>query len=56
MTKPQFESYRYTDEICTLKSQSMVECRLPGSEIGSILTIHASAVPTESACADGEVR
>lgn len=56
LIKPQFESYRYTDEICTLKSQSMVECRLPGSEIGSILTIQAKAMPTESACADGEVR
>lgn len=56
LIKPQYESYRYTGEICRLQSQSIVECRLPGSEIGSILTIQAKVVPTESACADGEVR
>jgi len=56
MIKPQFETYRYVGEVCRLKSQSMVECRLPGSEIGSILAVHARAVPTESVCADGEVQ
>lgn len=54
--KPQYETYRYTGEITRLQSQSIVECRLPGSEIGSILAVQASAVPTESVCADGEVR
>ncbi len=54
--QPQFESYRYVGEICRLKGQSIVECRLPGSEIGSILAVYAKAVPTECACADGEVR
>lgn len=54
--KPQYETYRYTSEIARLQSQSIVECRLPGSEIGSILAVQASAAPTECVCADGEVR
>ncbi|MBO5240881.1 MAG: DUF3794 domain-containing protein [Clostridia bacterium] len=54
--KPQYETYRYTGEVARLQSQSIVECRLPGSEIGSILAVQASAVPTECVCADGEVR
>ncbi len=54
--KPQYETYRYTGEICRLQSQSIVECRLPGSEIGSILAVQANATPTENTCADGEVR
>ena len=54
--KPKFETYRYTGEICKVKSQSIVECRLAGSEIGSILAVQAKAVPTECSCADGEVR
>ncbi len=54
--QPQFESYRYVGEICRLKGQSIVECRLPGSEISSILAVYAKAIPTECACADGEVR
>lgn len=55
-TKPQFETYRYTGEIDCVNSQSMVECRLPGSVIGTILALQASAVPTECICADGEIR
>ena len=54
--KPQYETYRYTGEICNLTAQSMVECRLPGSEIGSVLAVHARAVGGECVCADGEVR
>lgn len=54
--KPQYETYRYTGEICNLTSQSIVECRLPGSEIGSVLAVQARAVTTECSCADGEVR
>ena len=53
--KPQFESYRYVGEICNVKAQTMVECRLPGSEISSILAVHAKAIPVECACSDGEV-
>ena len=56
MIKPQFETYRYVGEICRLKSQSIVECRLPGSEISSILAVHAQAATGDTACADGEVR
>ncbi len=54
--KPQYETYRYTGEVCRLHSQSMVECRLPGSEIGAVLAVQAVAMPTESTCADGEIR
>ena len=52
--KPQFESYRYVGEICRLQSQSLVECRLPGSEISGILAVQAKVVPAECACSDGE--
>ena len=54
--KPQYETYRYTDGLVTLRSQSMVECRLAGSEIGSILAVQVTAIPTECVCVDGEVR
>ncbi len=53
--KVQYQSYRYVGEICRLQSQSMVECRLPGSEISGILAVYAKAVPSECACLDGEV-
>lgn len=56
MVKPQFETYRYVGEVCRLRSQSIVESRLPGSEISSILAVQAKAVPAECACADGEVQ
>lgn len=56
MIKPQFETYRYVGEICRQKSQSIVECRLPGSEISAILAVHAKAAPTECACMDGEAQ
>lgn len=52
---PQYDSYRYVGEIGCFKSQSIVECRLPGSEVSGILAIHAKATPTEVVCADGEV-
>ena len=54
--KPQFETYRYVGELCRLRGQSIVECRLPGSEISSILAVNATAVAQDSACQDGEVR
>ncbi len=54
--QPQFDSYRYVGEVCRLKAQSIVEYRLPGSEISSILAVYAKAIPSECACADGEVR
>ena len=54
--KPQFDTYRYVGEICRLHGQSIVECRLPGSEISSILAVQAKAVPTECVCADGQVQ
>lgn len=56
MIKPQFESYRYVGEICRLNSQSIVECRLPGSEISGILAVYAKAVPADCVCADGVVQ
>lgn len=54
--KPQFESYRYIGEIGFVKSQSIVECRLPGSEISSILAVYAKAIPAECTCSDGEIQ
>ena len=54
--KPQFESYRYIGEICRLRGQSVVECRLPGSEIGGVLAVYAKAIAADCACADGEVQ
>ncbi len=54
--QPQFESYRYVGEICRLKGQSLVECRLPGSEINGILAVYVKAVPADCACVDGEVQ
>ena len=54
--KPQFDTHRYVGEVCRLKGQSIVECRLPGSEIGSILAVHAKAIPADCTCADGEVQ
>ena len=56
MFKAQYETYRYTGEVARLNSQSIVECRLPASEIGSILAVQAKAFATDCSCADGEVR
>ncbi len=52
---PQFENYRYVGEVCRLKGQSVVECRLPGSEIGSVLAVETKVVAGDCACVDGEV-
>ena len=54
--KPQYDTYRYTSELCRLESQSIVECRLQSGEIGSVLTVYAHAVPEEITCVDGEVK
>ena len=54
--KPQLDTYRYVGEICRLRGQSIVECRLPGSEVGTVLAIHAHAIPNDCVCADGEVQ
>ncbi|MBQ9714532.1 MAG: hypothetical protein IJV83_04335 [Clostridia bacterium] len=54
--KPQFECHRYVGEICRLHGQSVVECRLPGSEIGGVLAVYAKAIPADAVCADGEVQ
>lgn len=54
--KAQYENYRYVGEICRLENQSIVECRLPGSEISSVLAVSAKAVPSDPVCADGEVQ
>ncbi len=56
MIKPHYENYRYTTEICTAESGSIVECRLAGGEIGNILAIRASLSPTECICQDGEIK
>ena len=54
--KPRFDNYRYVGEICRLRGQSVVECRLPGSEISSILAVYAKAIPADTVCTDGEAR
>lgn len=54
--KPQYETHRYIGEICRLRGQSVVECRLPGSEISSILAVYAKAIPADNECRDGEVQ
>lgn len=54
--QPQFDTHRYVGEICRLRAQSIVECRLPGSEISSILAVNAKVFSHESVCQDGEVR
>ena len=54
--KPQYNTHRYTTELCKLESQSIVECRLQSGEIASVLTVYAKAVPEEVTCSDGEVK
>ncbi len=54
--QPQFESHRYIGEVCKVKGQSIVECRLSGSEISGVLAVQVKAIPTESVCLDGEVQ
>lgn len=52
----EFETHRFVGEVCRLRGQSIVEYRLPGSEISSILSAQATAIPSDCGCADGEVR
>ena len=54
--KPQYNTHRYTTELCKLNSQSIVECRLQSGEIASVLAVYANAVPEEITCSDGEVK
>lgn len=56
LIKPQYDTYRYTSELCKIQSQSIVECRLPSGEISSVVTVYARAVPEETSCLDGEVK
>ena len=52
----EFDTYRYVGEVCRLRGQSIVEYRLPGSEISGVLAVQATAFPSDCGCADGEVR
>ena len=52
----EFDTYRFVGEVCRLRGQSIVECRLPGSEISGVLAVQATAIPSDCGCADGEVR
>ena len=54
--KAQYDSYTYTSEVCRLKSQSIVECRVPGLEIVNVLATQAKAVAIACECLDGEVK
>lgn len=52
----EFETHRFVGEVCRLRGQSIVEYRLPGSEISSILSVQATATSSDCGCVDGEVR
>lgn len=52
----EFETHRFVGEVCRLHGQSIVECRLPGSEISAVLAVQATAIPSDCGCVDGEVR
>ncbi len=54
--KAQYDTYTYTSELCRLKSQSIVECRVPGAEIVNVLATHVKTIPLSCECADGEVK
>ncbi|MBQ9118084.1 MAG: hypothetical protein IJY11_02665 [Clostridia bacterium] len=56
MGKCNYETYRYTREVCQVENQSMVECRFPGAEMVSVLAVQARVVESECVCADGEVK
>jgi hypothetical protein len=51
-----YQTYRYTKELCLLENQSMVECRFPGAETAAVLAVQARVVESECVCADGEVK
>jgi hypothetical protein len=54
--RPHFEQYRFATQICTAKDQTIVECRLAGAEISTVLAVHAQVSPTAAQAADGEIR
>ena len=56
MSKCNYETYRYTRELCRVENQSIVECRFPGAEIVSVLAVQARVVESECVCVDGEVK
>ena len=55
-SQTEFETHRFVGEVCRLRGQSIVEYRLPGSEISSILSVQATATSSDCGCVDGEVR
>jgi len=56
MSKAKYENYRYTGEVCQVKTQSVVECRFPGAEMATVLAVQARVVESKCVCADGEVK
>jgi hypothetical protein len=54
--KAQYDTYTYNSELCRLKNQSIVECRVPGTEIVRVLYMQAKAVAISCECLDGEVK
>lgn len=56
MRKTHCETYRYGGEICIAEGQSIVECRLPGLEVASVLGVQARAVCLECTAGNGEVK
>ena len=51
-----YQTYRYTKELCFVENQSMVECRFPGAETAVVLAVQARVVESDCACVDGEVK
>ena len=56
MSKCNYETYRYTRELCEVENQSLIECRFPGAEMATVLAVQARVVESECVCVDGEVK
>ncbi len=56
MVKPHYEMARFTTEICTVQGQSIVESRLAGGEIASVLAVHAHGYVGDWKLEEGRVQ
>ena len=54
--KPNYQNVRTYGAICEVEGQSIVECRLNGSEIASVLIAEPQVCLEQVACDNGEVR
>ncbi len=51
-----YQTYRYTKELCLVENQSIVECRFPGAETALVLAVQARVIESDCVCSDGEVK